>query len=232
MWVCCGEWGLELLKFADNGELINRIRSQTWSPHLPAGVEWSAQARMENPFHKNENTAHIAADIECRVMNEGISRCTERTICFPASSELFRIVESTRGQQRSRHKTDPFHSALHCAGNRRAGGERWEWHGGQGCYRYPRRGIAAHITAVVLFCFFSLPAELFTQQASYMRNVIVFTQMCSPAQLRQQSEELYAVIDDVLARSTPIVSSDKWYQMSKSCLFINLFSCIYVCFQL
>lgn len=32
-------------------------------------------------------------------------------------------------------------------------------------------------------------------------------QMCSPAQLRQQSEELYAVIDDILANSLPPVSS-------------------------
>lgn len=36
-----------------------------------------------------------------------------------------------------------------------------------------------------------------------------YTQMCSPAELRQQSEELYAVIDDVLASSTPTVSSGK-----------------------
>lgn len=150
--------------------------------------------------------------------------------CFTALSELFRPVETMREQQRSRHRTDPFHSALHVVGYRRAGGEKWEWHGGHRCYRYPRRGIAAHVTAVGFFFF--LPPELFTQQAIYIRNVIVFTQMCSPAQLRQQSEELYAVIDDVLARSTPIVSSDKWYQRSKSCLCIDLISCIYVCFQL
>ena len=31
--------------------------------------------------------------------------------------------------------------------------------------------------------------------------------MCSPAQLRQQSEELYAVIDEILANSIPEVSS-------------------------
>lgn len=91
--------------------------------------------------------------------------------------------------------------------------------------------VLLHMPLLLDFYFF-LPPELFTQQANYMRNVTVFTQMCSPAQLRQQSEELYAVIDDVLARSTPIVSSDKSCQMSKSCLFIDLFSCIYVCFQL
>uniref|UniRef100_A0A671YUU2 Muscular LMNA interacting protein n=1 Tax=Sparus aurata TaxID=8175 RepID=A0A671YUU2_SPAAU len=34
-----------------------------------------------------------------------------------------------------------------------------------------------------------------------------FLQMCSPAQLRQQSEELYAVIDEILANSIPEVSS-------------------------
>lgn len=71
--------------------------------------------------------------------------------CFTALSELFRPVETMREQQRSRHRTDPFHSALHVAGNRRAGGEKWEWHGAHRCYRYPWRGIAAHVTAVGFF---------------------------------------------------------------------------------
>ncbi|XP_034408387.1 muscular LMNA-interacting protein [Cyclopterus lumpus] len=31
-------------------------------------------------------------------------------------------------------------------------------------------------------------------------------EMCSPAELRQQSEELYAVIDEILANSIPAVS--------------------------
>lgn len=49
--------------------------------------------------------------------------------------------------------------------------------------------------------------------------------MRSPAELRQQSEELYAVIDDVLAGSTPTVSSGQCNQMSKNIIvkWIKLF---------
>ena len=38
-------------------------------------------------------------------------------------------------------------------------------------------------------------------------NSNYFLQMCSPAELRQQSEELYAVIDEILADSIPAVRS-------------------------
>lgn len=39
------------------------------------------------------------------------------------------------------------------------------------------------------------------------QNTIFPPQMCSPAQFRQQSAELYAVIDEVLADSVPPVSA-------------------------
>ncbi|XP_044070542.1 muscular LMNA-interacting protein isoform X4 [Siniperca chuatsi] len=41
-------------------------------------------------------------------------------------------------------------------------------------------------------------------------------EMCSPAQLRQQSEELYAVIDDLLANSTPAYKTSRSLQPSRS----------------
>lgn len=46
--------------------------------------------------------------------------------------------------------------------------------------------------------------------ASYFIQVLIilfFLQMCSPAELRQKSEDLYAVIDEILANSSPPVSS-------------------------
>lgn len=148
--ICCGEWVLEL--FADNGELINRIRSQTRSPQSPAGVEWSAQAPMENPFHEKWKcgTYRSRYRVQGNEWRDLSLHRMHNAVSLPCRS-FFRPVESTREQQRSRHRTDPFHSALHCAGNRRAGGEKWEWHGGHRCYRYPRRGIAAHVTAVGFF---------------------------------------------------------------------------------
>lgn len=40
-------------------------------------------------------------------------------------------------------------------------------------------------------------------------NNVCFPQMCSPAQLRQESEELYATIDEILANSSAAVSFHK-----------------------
>lgn len=90
-------------------------------------------------------------------MNEGISlHIIHNAVPQPCLS-FFRTVESTREQQSPRHRTEPFHSALHGAGNRRASGERWEWRGGHRCYRHPRRGIASHVTAVGFFFVFACP---------------------------------------------------------------------------
>lgn len=56
-----------------------------------------------------------------------------------------------------------------------------------------------------------------------------FPQMCSPAQFRQQSAELYAVIDEILADSIPVVSvfNSVICLMSK-CLHVGWIQMIYV----
>lgn len=86
--------------------------------------------------------------------------------------------------------------------NRRAGRE-WRgavWHEGQRCFsgqrccRHARWGITTHMAAGFHCTLHTTPITL------------CFLQMCSPAQLRQQSEELYAVIDEILASSTPVSS--------------------------
>ena len=87
-------------------------------------------------------------------------------------------------------------------GDRRAGRERPEsvWQAGQRwgirqrCCRYPRRGNVTQHTSLLVF------TALFIQQSG--NNINHFLQMCSPAELRQQSEELYAVIDEILADSS------------------------------
>lgn len=49
---------------------------------------------------------------------------------------------------------------------------------------------------------------MYTTHTRLLTPIILrFLQMYSPAQLRQQSEELYATIDEVLANSVPPVSS-------------------------
>ncbi|XP_045926270.1 muscular LMNA-interacting protein isoform X1 [Micropterus dolomieu] len=48
------------------------------------------------------------------------------------------------------------------------------------------------------------------------RDVDTHTEMCSPAQLRQQSEELYAVIDELLANSIPACKTSRSLQPSRS----------------
>lgn len=51
--------------------------------------------------------------------------------------------------------------------------------------------------------------------------------MCSPAQLRQQSEELYAVIDEVLANSAPPVSSVSQISLCIKFYLLNVDSVAY-----
>lgn len=52
--------------------------------------------------------------------------------------------------------------------------------------------------------------------------------MCSPAQLRQQSEELYAVIDEILANSIPAVSQKKSYELCTNVDFKNDLMCLFL----
>lgn len=99
------------------------------------------------------------------------------------------------------------------AGDRRAGGARPERCGSRKCTRHPRRGINA-VESTSMFFFLPLPATVDTAD-QLEQNMSRHTQMRSPAELRQQSEELYAAIDDVLASSTPTVSSVNCGQMSK-----------------
>lgn len=150
--------------------------------------------------------------------------------CFTALSELFHIVEWTRKQQRSRHRTDPFHSALHCAGNRRAGGERWEWDGGQGCYRYPRRGIAAHVTAVGFF-FFSAPWTFHATGHLYEKCRCLHTDVltcAAPAAVRGTLRSHWRRVGTL----HPHCEFRRVISDVKKLLIFDLFSCIYVCFQL
>lgn len=98
------------------------------------------------------------------------------------------------------------------AGDRRAGRERPERCDSRRGTRHPRRGIKAVESMLLL----RLPVPATFDIADQLeQNMSRHSQMRSPAELRQQSEELYAVIDDVLASSTPTVSSGKCDQMSK-----------------
>lgn len=84
-------------------------------------------------------------------------------------------------------------------GHRRAGRERREsvWLAGQRCCGHPRWGITAHITAGFHCSHDRLETSI----------ILCFLQMRSPSERRQQSDELYAVIDEILANSIPAVSS-------------------------
>uniref|UniRef100_A0AAQ4RZG7 Uncharacterized protein n=1 Tax=Gasterosteus aculeatus aculeatus TaxID=481459 RepID=A0AAQ4RZG7_GASAC len=63
------------------------------------------------------------------------------------------------------------------------------WSDGEG----KKRKVATPLAA----CMFNVP--------DYVRCDILFSHtMCSPAELRQQSEELYAVIDEIMANSIPV----------------------------
>lgn len=66
------------------------------------------------------------------------------------------------------------------------------------------RGVAdTHAEVQVHTSVLVLAAHIIQQS----NNINYFLQMCSPAELRQQSEELYAVIDEILADSIPAVRS-------------------------
>uniref|UniRef100_A0A8C4IBC3 Uncharacterized protein n=1 Tax=Dicentrarchus labrax TaxID=13489 RepID=A0A8C4IBC3_DICLA len=77
-----------------------------------------------------------------------------------------------------------------------------------------REGKKRKVAALLAICMFELRV-LFIILCS--PHDILFSHMCSPAQLRQQSEELYAVIDEILANSIPEVSSSNFIIYIQTC---------------